>query len=89
MATLTRRQLLETLGVAPLLAAAQLSSPRTYADVALQPFSLTDVRLLAGPFLQAQKRDEDYLLKLEPDRMLHNFRVNAGIEPKAKFYGGW
>jgi hypothetical protein len=28
-------------------------------------------------------------LKLEPDRMLHNFRVNAGLEPKAPVYGGW
>ncbi len=55
----------------------------------LQPFALTDVRLLEGPFLEAQKRDEAYLLKLEPDRLLHNFRVNAGLEPKAPVYGGW
>src|SRR6185295_2707795 len=25
----------------------------------------------------------------EADRMLHNFRVNAGLEPKAEIYGGW
>jgi len=56
---------------------------------ALQPAPLTDVRLLDGPFLEAQNRDEAYLLKLEPDRMLHNFRVNAGLEPKAPVYGGW
>ena len=30
-----------------------------------------------------------YLLSLQPDRMLHNFRVNAGLEPKAPVYGGW
>jgi DUF1680 family protein len=59
------------------------------AAPALQPFPLTDVRLLEGPFLEAQKRDEAYLLKLEPDRLLHNFRVNAGLEPKAPVYGGW
>ena len=47
------------------------------------------MRLLEGPFLEAQKRDEAYLLKLEPDRLLHNFRVNAGLEPKAPVYGGW
>src|SRR5262245_34167099 len=52
-------------------------------------FSLADVRLLDDPFLEAQKRDEAYLLKLEPDRMLHHFRVNAGLEPKAPVYGGW
>ncbi len=59
------------------------------ATPVLQPFPLADVRLLGGPFLDAQKRDEAYLLKLEPDRMLHNFRVNAGLEPKAPIYGGW
>ena len=30
-----------------------------------------------------------YLLSLEPDRMLHSFRVNAGLSPKAEIYGGW
>jgi len=52
-------------------------------------FPLTDVRLGPGPFLDAQKLDEAYLLRLEPDRMLHNFRVNAGLQPKAPVYGGW
>jgi uncharacterized protein len=52
-------------------------------------FPLTDVRLGAGPFLAAQKLDEDYLLRLEPDRMLHNFRTNAGLAPRAPVYGGW
>lgn len=53
------------------------------------PFPLSDVRLLDSPFLEAQKRDEAYLRKLEADRMLHHFRVNAGLEPKAPVYGGW
>ena len=53
------------------------------------PFPLHDVRLLNGPFLDAQQRDLTYLLSLQPDRMLHNFRVNAGLEPKAPVYGGW
>ena len=55
----------------------------------VESFPLQNVRLLEGPFLQAQQRDEKYLLQLEPDRMLHNFRVNAGLEPKAPVYGGW
>jgi hypothetical protein len=53
------------------------------------PFPLADVRLLDGPFKDAQQRDGKYLLQLEPDRMLHNFRVNAGLQPKAAVYGGW
>src|SRR6188474_3540054 len=54
-----------------------------------QPFSLTAVRLLDGPFKDAQERNGKYLLSLDPDRMLHNFRVNAGLAPKAPVYGGW
>ena len=50
---------------------------------------LANVRVLKGPFLEAQQRDEAYLLKLEADRLLHNFRVNAGLQPKAPIYGGW
>lgn len=47
------------------------------------------MRLLDGPFRDAQARDARYLLSLEPDRLLHNFRVNAGLAPKAPVYGGW
>jgi uncharacterized protein len=55
----------------------------------LSAFPLEDVRLLPGPFLDAQQRDLAYLLALEPDRMLHNFRVNAKLAPKAPVYPGW
>ena len=55
----------------------------------LQPFDLADVTLDNGPFLHAQRKTEAYLLALQPDRMLHNFRVNAGLKPKAPVYGGW
>ncbi len=54
-----------------------------------KPFALADIRLLNGPFLKAQHLDAKYLFELDPDRMLHNFRVNAGLEPKAPVYGGW
>ena len=54
--------------------------PRAGADEPrVRYFPLADVRLGEGPFLAAQKLDETYLLRLEPDRMLHNFRVNAGL----------
>ena len=39
-----------------------------------------------GPFLKARFRSQEYLLSLEPDRMLHTFRINAGLPPKAKVY---
>jgi len=55
----------------------------------LHSFPLSDVRLDDGPFRTAQERDAKYLLRLEPDRLLHNFRVNAGLKPNAPVYGGW
>lgn len=55
----------------------------------LQPFDMADVDLGEGPFLHAQRMTLAYLLRLQPDRMLHQFRVNAGLAPKAPAYGGW
>lgn len=68
--------------------AAQLTLPNTPAR-GLAPFDMADVELHDGPFLHAQKMTEAYLLRLQPDRLLHNFRVNAGLKPKAPVYGGW
>lgn len=55
----------------------------------LQPFDLTDVRLLDGRFRDAMLRDKAYLLSLEPDRLLHVFRLNAGLPSSAEPLGGW
>src|SRR5262245_23045398 len=57
-------------------------------DVA-RPLPLSAVRLTGGPLKQAQDLDADYLLKLEPDRMMAYYRKRAGLEPKAEGYGGW
>lgn len=54
-----------------------------------RPFDLADVRLGDGPFRDAMLRDKAYLLHLDPDRLLHNFRVNVGLPSTAKPYGGW
>jgi DUF1680 family protein len=53
------------------------------------PFSLDEVRLLDGPFKEAMLRDQQFLLSLEPDRLLHNFRVTAGLPSSAQPLGGW
>lgn len=58
-------------------------------SLAARPFPLQDVRLLEGPFREAMLRDQKYLLDLDPDRLLHNFRVNAGLPSRAKPLGGW
>ena len=56
---------------------------------AAQPLPLSAVRLTGGPLKRAQDLDREYLLKLEPDRMLAYFRIRAGLQPKARGYGGW
>lgn len=53
-------------------------------------FCLSDTRLLDGSaFKHAMDKDAEWLLDLEPDRLLSNFRLNAGLQPKADRYGGW
>jgi uncharacterized protein len=52
-------------------------------------FDIRDVRLLDGPFQRAQGRDGQYLLSLEPDRLLHTFRLNAGLPSDAQPLAGW
>lgn len=54
-----------------------------------EPFDLADVRLLPGPLLQAQEKNREYLLWLDPDRLLHCFRTNAGLPAPGEPYGGW
>lgn len=59
------------------------------APPALSEFDLRDIRLLDGPFRDAMLRNQKYLLSLEADRLLHTFRLNAGLPSAARPYGGW
>jgi hypothetical protein len=54
-----------------------------------RPLPLTAVRLTAGPLKRAQDLDAEYLLALQPDRMLAFYRQRAGLVSKAEPYGGW
>ena len=53
------------------------------------PFTLSQVKLLDGPFLHATEQDVKILLSYEPDRFLSKFYSEAGLKPKAEHYGGW
>jgi DUF1680 family protein len=54
------------------------------------PLPLADVRLTGGPLKHAQELDAEYLLKLEPNRMLYFLRLRAGLMPKGNQHdGGW
>lgn len=52
-------------------------------------FSLSDVQLLDSPFKKAMDLNGEVLMKLEPNRLLHNTRKYAGLQPKGEIYGGW
>ncbi len=53
------------------------------------PFPMSQVRLLASPFQDAADTNRAYMARLGEDRLLHNFRLNAGLPSNAKPFGGW
>jgi DUF1680 family protein len=53
------------------------------------PFDLKQVRLLDGPFKRAMELDRKYLHDLDSNRLLHMFRVTAGLPSLAEPLGGW
>ncbi len=53
------------------------------------PFPMTSVRLLPGLFQKTQQANRQFLIKQSPDRLLHNFRINAGQNSSAAPLGGW
>jgi DUF1680 family protein len=55
----------------------------------VRPFPLQAVRLKPSVFQAAVQANTKYLLELSPDRLLHNYRLYAGLEPRAPVYGGW
>jgi uncharacterized protein len=75
--------------VSLLLALAVPTSAVPVSSPPVTAFALGDVRILDGPFREAQQRDLAYLARLDPDRLLHTFRLNAGLPTSAKPYGGW
>jgi uncharacterized protein len=61
----------------------------TGAGAATQGFALDRVRLLDGPFLEAQTTDLHYLMALDPERLLAPFRREAGLPVPVPSYGNW
>ena len=90
---LSRRALLRNAG--PLAALLALAPRLLRAAIQDRPilqaeaFPLEAVRLLPSPYLTALESNRAYLHALEPDRLLHNYRSQAGLPPKGEVYGGW
>lgn len=55
----------------------------------LRGFPLNSVRLLNSPFKQAQQKDYEYLMALDPDRLLYPYLREAGLPTVAKTYPNW
>jgi len=88
----TRRELLAGAAVLAVGGAADVAARMPAAGLLparVTPLPLNKVRLLPSPFLDAVEANRHYLLSLEPDRLLHNFRSGAGLPPKGERYGGW
>ena len=73
----------------PQATVADSGGPSHPIALSAEAFPLSQVRLLDGPFRDAMGRDEVYLLSLDCDRLLYNFKVNAKLPTQARPYGGW
>jgi uncharacterized protein len=55
----------------------------------VRPFPIKQVRVGESPCKTAMEADRQYLHSLPPARLLHTFRINAGIPSSAEPLGGW
>ena len=55
----------------------------------LEPFPLASVRVVPGIFKEQEEINARYLDSLTVDRLLHSFRVTAGISSSVTPYKGW
>src|SRR3954471_22365083 len=92
----TRRTLLRTAGaaaagaaLAPALPGQAAAAAQADIGVSVFPFPLGAVRLQAGPFLDNMNRQLAYFRFVDADRLLHTFRLNAGLTSSAQACGGW
>jgi DUF1680 family protein len=76
-------------GVSPSRTSGETASPDISVPTGVELFPLSRVRLLDSRFLHSQQLNSEYLLTLDPDRLLAWFRREAGLSPKAPVYGGW
>src|SRR6059058_1453611 len=55
----------------------------------VQPFPMTQVRLLPGPFQDIAGWNRGYMQRLPVNRLAFNFRENAGLPVTGEPFGGW
>src|SRR5450755_1232382 len=75
--------------VEPLPFAETLVFTRKDAEPRTTPYPMSQVRLLAGACKQAADDNRAYMMRIAPERLLHTFRLNAGLASSAPPLGGW
>lgn len=75
------------LSVAMVLAASLQGAAQI--PVKVESFPISNVRLTASPFKHAEELDIQYLLGINPDRLLAPYLKEAGLQPKADNYTNW
>lgn len=68
-------------------AAIQTIKPKV--NVKASSFDLGDVRLLDSRFKENMERNGKWLLSINNNRLLHSWRVNAGMQTFGRPYAGW
>lgn len=76
-------------GVLLMIGVAHSQQIKNAVPYAARSLPLSAVRLTGGPLKRAQDLNAEYLLKLEPDRMLAYYRKQAGLKPRAQGLTGW
>ncbi len=89
LAGVTGAALLGPLGGKALTAASERSNLFRQQPIPIQPLPFGAIRLLDGPLLAAQESNRAVLNRLPVDRLVYNFRINAGLSATAQPLGGW
>ena len=84
-----RRAFLMSSATLPMLAVPVAAQAGAGLPTTAKPFPLSAVRLRPSDYARAVEVNRAYLLRLSPDRLLHNYHDFAGLAPKAPVYGGW
>ena len=84
-----RREFVSSVVAAAGVAGLRLPIPDAPVALLARPFPLDRVRLHPGPFLDAREVNRRFLLAQDENRLLHMFRLTAGLPSTAEPLGGW
>jgi len=85
----TAAALVRSSGAAALSAPTLQNEPSGQSNGTWQPFPLDSVRLGSGVFREQADINARYLDSFSVDRLVHSFRLTAGMSSGATPYGGW